>query len=52
MITIEPQFKDDQSATFDRTRSHIRAPDALGCLLMLIAIAELLAIRIGFSCVY
>jgi hypothetical protein len=49
---IEPHFKDYKSATFDLTRSHIRDPDALNCLLMLIAMAELLAILIGFSTVY
>jgi Transposase DDE domain len=49
---IEPHFKDYKSATFDLTRSHIRDPDALNCLLMLIAMAELFAILIGFSTVY
>jgi hypothetical protein len=41
---IEPHFKDCKSATFDLTRSHIRDPEALGCLLMLIAAAQLFAI--------
>jgi hypothetical protein len=44
---IEPHFKDYKSATFDLTRSHIRDPQALGCLLMLIAAAQLFAIQIG-----
>jgi hypothetical protein len=50
---IEPHFKDDKSAAFDITRSHIRHPEALGCLLMLIAAAQLLvAIQIGFCTAY
>jgi hypothetical protein len=49
---IEPHFKDYKSATFDLTRSHIRHPQALGCLLMLIAAAQLFAIQIGLCAVY
>jgi Transposase DDE domain len=49
---IEPHFKDYKSATFDLTRSHIRHPQALACLLMLIAAAQLFAIQIGFATVY
>jgi hypothetical protein len=49
---IEPHFKDYKSAAFDITRSHIRHPEALGCLLMLIAAAQLLAIQIGFCTAY
>ena len=49
---IEPHFKDYKSATFEITRSNIRDLEALSCLLMLIATAQLLAIQIGFSHVY
>jgi hypothetical protein len=49
---IEPHFKDYKSATFDLTRSHIRHAEALGCLLMRIAAAQLFAIQIGLCAVY
>ena len=49
---IEPHFKDYKSVTFEITRSNIRDLEALSCLLMLIATAQLLAIQIGFSHVY
>ena len=49
---IEPHFKDYKSATFEITRSHIRNVEALNCLLMLIATAQLIAIQIGFSHTY
>jgi hypothetical protein len=44
---IEPRFKDYKSGTFDLLRSKIRDAQALSNLLMMIEIAELVAIRLG-----
>jgi hypothetical protein len=44
---IEPHFKDYKSAAFDLVRSHLRGAAALGCLLMLLAAATLIAIAIA-----
>jgi len=44
---IEPHFKDYKSATFELTRSHLRDPQALNCLLMLLASATLIAIALA-----
>jgi Transposase DDE domain len=44
---IEPRFKDYKSGTFDILRSKIRNTQALSNLLMMIEIAELLAVRLG-----
>jgi hypothetical protein len=44
---IEPRFKDYKSGTFDLLRSKIRDAQALSTLLMMIEVAELLAIRLG-----
>jgi Transposase DDE domain len=44
---IEPRFKDYKSGTFDLLRSKIRDAQALSTLLMMIEIAELLAVRLG-----
>jgi len=44
---IEPHFKDYKSAAFDLIRSHLRGAAALGCLLMLVAAAMLIAIAIA-----
>ena len=44
---IEPHFKDYKSAAFDLIRSHLRHPQALNCLLMLMAAAILIAITIA-----
>jgi Transposase DDE domain len=44
---IEPHFKDYKSAAFDLIRSHLRGAAALGCLLMLLAAATLIAIAIA-----
>jgi hypothetical protein len=44
---IEPRFKDYKSGTFDILRSKIRDAKALSNLLMMIEIAEILAIRLG-----
>lgn len=44
---IEPRFKDYKSGTFDILRSKIRDAQALSNLLMMIEIAEILAIRLG-----
>lgn len=41
---IEPHFKDYKSAAFDLICSHLRGAAALGCLLMLLAAATLIAI--------
>lgn len=49
---IEPHFKDYKSAAFDLLRSRIRDAHALSCLLMLLAIAQLFAIHLGFFLVY
>jgi hypothetical protein len=44
---IEPRFKDYKSGTFDILRSKIRDAKALSNLMMMIEIAEILAIRLG-----
>jgi hypothetical protein len=44
---VEPHFKDYKSGTFDILRSKIRDASALGNLLMMLEIAQLLAIRMG-----
>lgn len=44
---IEPRFKDYKSGTFEIIRSKIRDTKALSNLLMMIEIAEILAIRLG-----
>jgi hypothetical protein len=44
---IEPRFKDYKSGTFDLLRSKIRDAQALSNLLMMLEIAEVLAIRLG-----
>lgn len=44
---IEPRFKDYKSGTFEILRSKIRNAKALSNLLMMIEIAEILAIRLG-----
>lgn len=49
---IEPHFKDYKSAAFGLTRSRIRHAQALNCLFMLIATAQLWAIQIGFQVAY
>jgi hypothetical protein len=45
---IEPFFKDHKSATFDLPKSRLRNAQALSCLFLLMATAQLLAIAIGF----
>lgn len=45
---IESHFKDYKSAAFDLLRSRIRDAQALTCLLVLLAMAQLLAIHLGF----
>lgn len=49
---IELHFKDYKSAAFDVLRSRIRDPQALTCLMMLLAMAQLLAIHLGFFLVH
>jgi hypothetical protein len=44
---IEPRFKDYKSGTFALLRSKIRDAQALSNLLMMVEIAEVLAIRLG-----
>jgi len=44
---IEPHFEDYKSAAFELIRSHLRDPQALNCLLMLLASATLVAIAIA-----
>lgn len=44
---IEPHFKDYKSAAFDLIRSHLGGAAALGCLLMLLASATLIAIAVA-----
>jgi Transposase DDE domain len=44
---IEPHFKDYKSAAFELIRSRLRDPQALSCLLMLLAAATLIAIAIA-----
>jgi hypothetical protein len=46
---IEPRFKDYKSGTFEILRSKIRDAKALSNLLMMIEIAEVLAIRLGLN---
>ena len=48
---IEPHFKDYKSAAFDLLRSRLRDAQALRCLLMLLAIAQLFAIHLGLMLV-
>jgi hypothetical protein len=45
---IEPHFKDYKSAAFRLIRSRIRDPQALTCLLMLLAMTQLLATHLSF----
>ncbi len=49
---IEPHFKDYKSAAFDVLRSRVRDTQALSCLLMLISMAQLFAVHLGFFLVY
>ncbi len=49
---IEPHFKDYKSAGFSLTRSRIRNAQSLSCLLMLLAMAQLLATHLGFFMMY
>ncbi|MEH1865926.1 MAG: transposase [Nostoc sp.] len=44
---IEPHFKDYKSAAFELIRSHLGHPQALNCLLMLLAAATLIAIAVA-----
>lgn len=44
---IEPHFKDYKSAAFELIHSHLRGAEALSCLLMLVAAAQLLALYVG-----
>jgi Transposase DDE domain len=44
---VEPHFKDYKSGTFDISKSKIRNAQALGKVLMMLEIAQLLAIRLG-----
>jgi hypothetical protein len=46
---VEPRFKDYKSGTFDILRSKVRDAKALSNLLMMIEIAEILAIRLGLT---
>jgi hypothetical protein len=46
---IEPHFKDYKSGTFEVLRSKIRNAQALSNLLMMVEIAQLLAIRLGLN---
>jgi hypothetical protein len=45
---IEPHFKDYKSAGFELIRSHLRDAQALTCVLMLLATAQLFALHLGF----
>jgi hypothetical protein len=45
---IEPFFKDHKSATFDVAKSRLRNAQALSCLFLLMATAQLIGIAIGF----
>ncbi len=49
---IEPHFKDYKSAAFELIRSHLRDPQALNCLLMLLAAATLIAIAVALVVVH
>jgi hypothetical protein len=49
---IELHFKDYKSAGFDLIRSHLRDAQALGCLLMLLAAATLIAISTALVVVF
>jgi hypothetical protein len=44
---IEPHFKDYKSAGFELVRSHLRDAQALTCVLMLLATAQLFALHLG-----
>jgi hypothetical protein len=44
---VEPHFKDYKSGIFDISKSKIRNAQALGNVLMMLEIAQLLAIRLG-----
>ena len=44
-----PHYKDDKSGTFEILRSKIRNDRALSNLLMMVEIAQLLAIRLGLN---
>ena len=46
---IEPHYKDYKSGTFEILRSKIRNAQALSNLLMMVEIAQLLAIRLGLN---
>ena len=46
---IEPHFKDYKSGTFEILRSKIRNAQALSNLLMMVEIAQLLAMRLGLN---
>ncbi len=48
---IEPHFKDYKSGTFDIVSSHLRDPQALTCLFMLLATASLIALILGMMLV-
>ena len=45
---IEPHFKDHKSGTFNLPKSRLRHAQALSCLFLLVATAQILAIAIGF----
>jgi hypothetical protein len=45
---IEPFFKDHKSGTFDLPKSRLRNAQALSCIFLLMSVAELLAIAVGF----
>jgi hypothetical protein len=49
---IEPHFKDYKSGAFDLLRSRIRDVQALNCLMMLLATAQLLALNLGALLTY
>ena len=49
---IEPHFKDYKSAAFDLLNTRVRDAQALTCLLMLLAMAQLLATHLGFFLFY
>jgi hypothetical protein len=44
---IEPHFKDYKSAGFDLNRSRLRDAQALSCLLLLLAVAQLIALSVA-----
>jgi hypothetical protein len=45
---IEPFFKDHKSGAFDMPKSRLRSAEALSCVFLLMATAQLLAIAVGF----